>query len=295
MAAERSASQGARTMTTTAERGASQGARTTTTTRGSAPEEPLRRHYENNKRQRQVQQGEAGGPGGVAKRARRGGGESDARGGGQLDNRSHSRATGKRREVVRGVRIRRYGGQRIAMRRPLGYGAGRMKHNYKHVDRSGRRHVAWETTGGILLSSAEAAKQQGLRPTHVALGGGNPPDRVEGGRSSDGRRQAGRKFAGGEVRWTTPPHGRAAEAAAMRRCSAARRETGQGGVAMDARGGGQAEEGTPWQRAAGRGAVVQMGAARALDRGQALCWPAAAAVNAEGAKLEQVCGCSAHA
>ena len=84
------------------------------------------------------------------------------------------------------------------MRRPLGYGAGRMKHNYKHVDRSGRRHVAWETTGGILLSSAEAAKQQGLRPTHVALGGGNPPDRVEGGRSSDGRRQAGRKFAGGK-------------------------------------------------------------------------------------------------
>ena len=134
----------------------------------------------------------------MAKRARRGGGESDARGGGQLDNRSHSRATGKRREVVRGVRIRRYGGQRIAMRRPLGYGAGRMKHNYKHVDRSGRRHVAWETTGGILLSSAEAAKQQGLRPTHVALGGGNPPDRVEGGRSSDGRRQAGRKFAGGK-------------------------------------------------------------------------------------------------
>ena len=169
-AAERSASQGARNTNTDAQRSESRRAR---------------------KRQgQQDQMGEGGREGrGAATRARREDERGDAR---QAAERS-KRTTRSRPRVP----IRYYGGQRIAMRRPLKYGAGRMKQNYKHVDRSGRAHVAWETTTGVLLTSARAAREQGLPQTHVALGGGNPPERVGREQSGDGRRQAGRVWAGG--------------------------------------------------------------------------------------------------
>ena len=198
-AAERSASQGARTINTNGgaprvaqprhQRSASQGARTTNTNwgapRGAQPRD------DRSKRQRQTQTGEATEGRETAKRARRAEEGSNTR---RADERGRRREGGRRR----GLAIRNYGGRRIAMRRPLQFGAGRAKQNYKHVDRSGREHVAWETTTGVLLTSANVARRQGLRPTHVALGGGNPPDKVGEGQGGSGRRQAARAWVVGK-------------------------------------------------------------------------------------------------